>query len=122
MVLSALRGQHKVSNMRFMLIAIMTVLLSGCPFASTPVVPRIIIQKEYIPVLQCPSNHKDINRPARPPLLIFTLSDEDKAHPGKVVQAYKIDLVQLMQYSEGLEAGFDSYRGMCLFPETGDTL
>ena len=94
--------------------------LTGCATSNRPVAPKIEIQRVEIPVFKCPNNHTDIDRPARPQLIIHTLSPTDKKDPGKVVSSYKIDMAQMMQYAEGLEAGFDAYRGICALPAIKD--
>jgi hypothetical protein len=91
-------------------------MLTGCPWNTRPDAPLIQTQIVEVPVFQCPDNHRDISRPTRPPLIIHQISPEDRQDPGKIVQAYKVDIAQLMKYAEGLESGFDSYRGICSIP------
>jgi hypothetical protein len=59
-----------------------------------------------VPVLYCPAPPAT----ARPELMVPTLTPEDIKDPGKVVQYYATDLIQVQGYAEILEQIVEAYR------------
>jgi hypothetical protein len=97
-------------------VLLMSIFLNGCWWDSNtkPPVPVIQIQTVEVPVFKCPSNYQSINIPTRPTLSVQTLTEQDKMDAGKVVHAYRVDLTKLIQYSQSLELGMDTYRNICM--------
>lgn len=85
-------------------VAALSALLAGCATTAANNPPPLT--EVRVPVLYCPAPPAV----ARPELLVPSLTPEDIKDPGKVVQYYATDLIQVQGYAEILEQIIEAYR------------
>ena len=109
--------------MKLLGLGLLLILLTGCTSITSAIcdgyckknfINTVETKIVKVPVLQCPTNHTSIKRGEKPILAISVLTAEDKKDPGKVAQAYKITVKQLIGYAQQTKYGFDTYRKMCI--------
>ena len=86
-------------------------LCTSC--ATDKVVTNVETVEVKVPVFTCPASAAQLTVPTRPMLLKDTLSINDKNNPGRVAQAYLVDIQALIVYAQSLEYNARTLDTLC---------
>jgi len=96
---------------KIIIVGLSLLLLTGCETFKRK--ERIVTVEVKVPVFACPAEAANMTIPSRPLLLKDTLSEADRNNPGRVSQAYLVDIQSLIVYSQSLEFNAKALDTLC---------
>ena len=93
------------------IISIISLVLLLIACQGNPAKQVVTTRNVDMAVFQCPGTMG--TSPVRPPLTVNSLTAAERLDYGKVAQAYRIDILNLMLYSEQLEQDSKAFRSVC---------